>query len=272
MFKKNPFKIIIAVIAVLAGMALYAGVNGRLTTLPQELLGAVAVPFKQTTAQISNKFSVWKDRTINIDEIIAENEALKEENKELLQKQIDYDKIKIENEQYKEFFNIKEENPQYEIAKASVIGRDGLEKFYSFTIDVGENDDVEENDVVLSSVGVVGVVVETGPNYSRVSTVLNPSVNVACFVSSTRDTGIVNGDSEYSADGRTVIKYLPKNTQAKEGDIISTTGMGGVFPKDLIVGTVEKVETDSSGNYNYAIVKPISEIAEVKTVFVIKNH
>ena len=86
MFKKNPFKIIIAVIAVLAGMALYAGVNGRLTTLPQELLGAVAVPFKQTTAQISNKFSVWKDRTINIDEIIAENEALKEENKELLQK------------------------------------------------------------------------------------------------------------------------------------------------------------------------------------------
>lgn len=272
MFKRNPFKIIIAVIVVFAGMALYAGVNGNLTTFPQEILGAVAVPFKQTTAQISNKISVWKDRTINIDEIIAENEALKEKNKELLQKQIDYDKIKIENEQYKEFLDIKEENPQYEIAKASVIGRDGLEKFYSFTIDVGEKDGVEENDVVLSSVGVVGVVVETGPNYSRVSTILNPAVNVACFVSSTRDTGIVNGTSEYSAEGKTVIKYLPKNTKAKEGDIISTTGMGEIFPKDLIVGTIEMVETDSSGNYNYAIVKPVSEIAEVKTVFVIKNN
>ena len=272
MFKKNTFKIIAAVIIVLAGMALYAGVNGKLTTMPQEILGAISVPFKQATAQISGKFSIWKDRNINIDEIIAENEALKEENKKLMQNQIDYDKIKIENEQYKEFLEIKKENPEYEVAAASVIGRDGLEKFYSFTIDVGRNDGIEENDVVMSSVGVVGVVVETGPNYARVQTILNPSVNVACFVSSTRDTGIVNGSSEYSDEGKTLIKYLPKNTQAKEGDIISTTGMGEIFPEDLIIGTIEKVETDSSGNYNYAVVKPVSEIAEVKTVFVIKNY
>ncbi|MBE6894754.1 MAG: rod shape-determining protein MreC [Ruminococcaceae bacterium] len=272
MFKRNSFKIVAAVIAVLAGMALYAGVNGKLTTLPQEILGAAAVPFKQATAKISDKMSVWKDRNINIDQIIAENEALKAENEKLLRNQIDYDKIKIENDQYKEFLNIKEENPEYEIAAASVIGRDGLEKFYSFTIDAGRDEGVEENDVVLSSVGVVGVVVETGPNYSRVSTILNPAVNVACFVSSTRDTGVVNGDSAYSQDGKTIIRYLPKNTQAKEGDIISTTGMGEIFPKDLIVGIIEKVETDSSGNYNYAVVNPISEIAEVKTVFVIKDY
>ena len=272
MFKRNPFKVVVAIIAVLIGMALYAGVNGKLTTFPQEIVGAVSVPFKSVTAQLSNKVSVLKDRTINIDQIIAENEQLREENKELMQKQIDYDKIKIENEKYKEFLEIKEENPEYEIAAASVIGRDGMDKFYSFTIDAGRNDGVEENDVVMSSVGVVGVVVETGPNYARVQTILNPSVDVACFVSSTRDTGIVNGSSEYSDEGKTLIKYLPKNTQAKAGDIISTTGMGEIFPKDLIIGTIEKVETDSSGNYNYAVVKPVSEIAEVKTVFIIKDY
>lgn len=272
MFKRNPFKIIFAVIVVLAGMALYAGVNGKLTTLPQEVMGAAAVPFKQVTAKISKNMSIWRDKYIDIDEIMSENEALKKQNEELLKKQIDYDKMKIENEQYKEFFNIKEENPQYEIAAASVIGRDGLDKFYSFTIDVGRDDGIEENDVVLSSVGVVGVVVETGPNYSRVSTILNPSVSVACFVSSTRDTGIVSGESEYSSDGKTVIRYLPKNTQAQAGDIVSTTGMGEIFPKDLIIGTIESVETDSSGNYNYAVIDPISEIEEVKTVFVIKNY
>ena len=133
-------------------------------------------------------------------------------------------------------------------------------------------DDIEINDVVLSSVGVVGVVVETGPNYSRVATILSPSVSVACFVSSTRDTGVVCGDSLYSNEGNTVIKYLPKNTKAEIGDIISTTGMGEVFPKDLLVGTIESLHTDTSGNYNYAIVKPASDIAEVKTVFVIKNY
>ena len=272
MFKNTTFKIISAIVAVLVGMAIYAGVNGKLTTFPQELLGAVSVPFKQVTAHMSQKFSVWQDRTLNIDQIIAENEQLKLENQELKRKQINYDKIKIENEQYKEFLNIKEENPEYEIAYASVIGRDGQDKFYSFTIDVGEKDGVEVNDVVLSSVGVVGVVVETGPNYARVSTILSPSVSVACFVSSTRDTGIVCGDSIYSNDGKTIIKYLPKNTKAKIGDIISTTGMGEVFPKDLLVGEIESIHTDTSGNYNYAIVKPACDIAEVKNVFVIKNY
>ncbi|MBQ6897133.1 MAG: rod shape-determining protein MreC [Oscillospiraceae bacterium] len=270
--KNNPFKIVIAVIAVLVGMALYAGVNGRLMTLPQEIMGAVSVPFRSVTAQVSNKFSVWKDRTVNIDQIIEENEQLRKENQELKQKQIDYDKIKIENEKYKEFLEIKEENPEYEIAAASVIGRDGMEKFYSFTIDAGEDDGIEVNDVVMSSIGVVGVVVETGPNFSRVSTILSPSVSVASFVSSTRDTGVVCGDSRYSSSGKTLIRYLPKNTDAEIGDIISTTGMGEVFPKDLLVGTIEEIITDTSGNYSYAVVKPASEISEVKTVFIIKSY
>lgn len=272
MFKSNPFKVVMAVIAVLIGMALYAGVNGRLTTLPQEIMGAISVPFRSATANISDALSVWKDKTININQIIAENEQLKEENRELMQKQIDYDKIKIENEQYKEFLEIKEENPEYEIAAASVIGRDGLDKFYSFTIDAGEDDGIEINDVVMSSVGVVGVVVEIGPNFSRVSTILSPSVSVASFVSSTRDTGVVCGDSRFSTEGKTMIKYLPKNTKAQVGDIISTTGMGEVFPKDLLIGTIEEISTDSSGNYNYAVVKPVSEISEIKTVFIIKSY
>lgn len=270
--RNNPFKVVIAVIAVLVGMALYAGVNGRLMTLPQEVLGAVSVPFRSVTAQISQKVSVFKDRTINIDQIIEENEQLKKENQELKQKQIDYDKIKIENEQYKKFLEIKEENPEYEIAAASVIGRDGMDKFWSFTIDAGEKDGIEENDVVMSSIGVVGVVVETGPNFSKVSTILSPSVSAASFVSSTRDTGVVCGDSRYSSKGKTLIKYLPKNTQAEIGDIISTTGMGEVFPKDLLIGTIEEIITDTSGNYSYAVVKPASDVAEVKTVFIIKSY
>ncbi len=272
MFKNNPFRVVLAVIIVLIGMSIYAGVNGKLTTLPQEIMGAMAVPFKQATAKISNKVSVLKDKYLDIDEIIAENEKLKQQNKELMEKQVEYDKFKIENEQYKEFLNTQNNRTEFEIQPASVIGRDGQDKFYSFTIDAGEKDGIKENDVVLSSMGAIGIVVETGYNYARVATILSPSVNVASFVSSTRDTGVVNGDSLYSNQGKTVIKYLPKNTQAKVGDIITTSGMGEIFPKDLLIGTIESIDKDSSGNYNYAVVVPVSNIAEVKTVFVIKNY
>ena len=272
MLKNNTVKAVVAIVVVFIGMALYAAVNGKLSTFPQEVLGAVAVPFKQATAGISQRFSDFKDKTINIDKIIAENEQLKEENKQLKEKQLDYDKIKLENKEYKKFLGIKEENPEFQVTSASVIGRDGLDKFYSFTIDAGEKDGVETNDVVMSSDGVVGVVVETGPNYARVSTILSPSVNVACFVSSTRDTGVVSGEGEFSDDGKTIIRYLPKNTKAQIGDIISTTGMGEVFPAGLLVGTIESIEDDTSGNYKYAVVKPASDIAEVKTVFIIKDY
>ncbi len=272
MFKNKLFRIVAAVIVVILGMALYAGVNGKLTTFPQEVMGAISMPFRQVTAKVSHKFSVWKDRTIDIDEIIAENEKLKEENHQLKKNQVDYDKIKQENKEYKEFFGIKEANPDFEIVSASVVGRDGLDKFATFTVDAGEKDGVEVNDVVMSSQGVVGVVVETGKNYSRVYTILNPSVSVACFVSSTRDTGVVTGEGAYSNEGKTVINYLPKNTKAKVGDIISTTGMGEIFPEGLVVGTVESIHTDTSGNYNYAVVVPEAEISEVKTVFIIKDY
>lgn len=272
MFKNSPFKVIIAIIALLSGMALYAAVNGDLESFPQKIAGALSAPVKSFTSQISYTISAWNDKTFNIGEIIAENEQLKQENKELMDKLVDYDKIKLENESYEEVLGIMEENPQYEMETASVIGRDGLDKYASFTIDVGEKHGVERNDVVISSQGVVGLVIETGYNYSKVSTVLNPSVNVACFVSSTRDTGILNGDSAYSVDGKTLIRYLPKNTKAQEGDIISTSGLGEIFPPDLVVGTIEKVEMDSSGNYSYAVVKPVTDIQDVKTVFVIKSY
>ena len=272
MFKNRLFKIVSAVIVIILGMALYAGVNGKLTTFPQEVMGAVSMPFRQVTAKMSHKVSVWKDRTLNIDEIIAENEKLREENHQLKKNQVDYDKIRQENKEYKEFFGIKEENPDFEIVSASVVGRDGLDKFSTFTVDAGEKDGVEINDVVMSSQGVVGVVVETGRNYSKVYTILNPSVSVACFVSSTRDTGIVTGEGAYSNEGKTIIHYLPKNTKAKQGDIISTTGMGEVFPEGLVLGTIESIHKDTSGNYNYAVVIPEAEISEVKTVFIIKSY
>ena len=67
------------------------------------------------------------------------------------------------------------------------------------------------------------------------------------------------------------MNYLPKTTLVKAGDIVSTTGYGTVFPKDLIIGTVETVDIEASGNSCYATVKPAANITDVKIVFVITD-
>ena len=256
----------------LAGIMAYAASNGQLTALPQNIMGAIAVPFQKIGAAAGNKMDAWADRNLNIDEIIQENEDLKEQLHQLRLKQLEYDQKVMENQAYKELLNIVDDVSSYSTVPASVIGRDGMDKFYAFTIDKGSKDGVEIDDVVISSDGVVGVIVETGPNFSKVATILSPAVSVGCFAGSARDIGIVSGNYDLSKDGTCAMYYLPKETSVVPGDLVSTTGYGTVFPENLIMGVVEKVDIEQSGNSKTATVVPAADIPNVKFVFVITDY
>lgn len=264
-------KALLVALLLISGIMAYAASTGQLTALPQNIMGALAVPFQKATSSIGNKIDAWTDRSLNIDSIIEENEQLKRELAIMRSKQIEYDRIALENKEYKRLLNITDDIQQFETLGASVIGRDGMDKFYSFTIDKGTRHGVTVNDVVISADGLIGMVVETGANFAKVSTILSPAVNVGCIAGSERDVGISSGNYNLSQGEVCVMNYLPKDTKVKAGDIVSTTGYGTVFPKDLIIGTVESVDIEDSGNSKYATVKPAADIENVKIVFVITD-
>ena len=264
-------KALLVALLLISGIMAYAASTGQLTALPQNIMGALAVPFQKATSSIGNKIDAWTDRSLNIDSIIEENEQLKRELAIMRSKQIEYDRIALENKEYKKLLNITDDIQQFETLGASVIGRDGMDKFYSFTIDKGTRHGVAVNDVVISADGLIGMVVETGANFAKVSTILSPAVNVGCIAGSERDVGISSGSYNLSQGEVCVMNYLPKDTKVKAGDIVSTTGYGTVFPKDLIIGTVESVDIQDSGNSKYATVKPAADIENVKIVFVITD-
>lgn len=264
-------KALLIALLLISGIMAYAASTGQLTALPQNIMGALAVPFQKATSSIGNKIDAWTDRSLNIDSIIEENEQLKRELAIMRSKQIEYDRIALENKEYKKLLNITDDIQQFETLGASVIGRDGMDKFYSFTIDKGTRHGVAVNDVVISADGLIGMVVETGANFAKVSTILSPAVNVGCIAGSERDVGISSGSYNLSQGEICVMNYLPKDTKVKAGDIVSTTGYGTVFPKDLIIGTVESVDIEDSGNSKYATVKPAADIENVKIVFVITD-
>ena len=264
-------KALLIALLLISGIMAYAASTGQLTALPQNIMGALAVPFQKATSSIGNKIDAWTDRSLNIDSIIEENEQLKRELAIMRSKQNEYDRIALENKEYKKLLNITDDIQQFETLGASVIGRDGMDKFYSFTIDKGTRHGVAVNDVVISADGLIGMVVETGANFAKVSTILSPAVNVGCIAGSERDVGISSGSYNLSQGEVCVMNYLPKDTKVKAGDIVSTTGYGTVFPKDLIIGTVESVDIEDSGNSKYATVKPAADIENVKIVFVITD-
>ena len=272
-FDTWKFKILVAVAVFLVGIMAYAGANGRLTAAPQELLGVILTPFQQAAAAISGGMGeVWEKYT-NIDAIMEQNEQLEAENAELRQQMVDYDRIKAENEAYKALANIQKKNSDATYVSGFVIGRDPLDEFGGFTLDKGTADGVAVNNAVISDKGyLLGMVVEADATSCKVMTILHPSFNAAGVVSRTRENGIINGSTTYAADGLCTLTNLERTTETHAGDQIITTGLGGVFPPDLLVGRVQEVVPEASGKSSIAVVKPGEDPRTVKHVFIVTAY
>lgn len=272
-FDTWKFKILVIVAVFLVGIMAYAGANGRLTAAPQELLSVVLTPLQKVTSALSGgAASVW-EKYISIDDVMDRNEQLEAENAELRQQMVDYDRIKAENDAYKALARIQDTNSEATYVSAFVIGRDPLDEFGGFTLDQGSTDGVAVNDAIISDRGyLLGVVVEVDATSCKVMTILHPSFNAAGVISRTRENGIITGSADYAADGQCVLTNLDRATEARKGDQVITTGLGGVFPANLLVGTVQEVVPEQSGKSSSAVILPGADPRTVKHVFIITEY
>ena len=272
-FDTWKFKILVGIAVFLAAIMAYAGANGRLTAAPQEILSVAVAPFQRAAAAVSNGVSSLWEKYTNIDAILEENEKLTTENAELRGQMVDYDKLKAENEAYKALTNIQEQHPEMSYVSSFVIGRDPLDSFYGFTLDQGSLDGVEANDAITSDEGyLLGVVTEVDLTSCKVMTILHPSFNAAGVVSRTRDNGIITGSADYAAEGLCILSNLSRSTLTKANDQVITTGLGGVFPPDVLVGVVQELVPEASGKSTIAVLKPGADPRTVKHVVIITNY
>lgn len=272
-FDTWKFKILVIVAVFLVGIMAYAGANGRLTAAPQELLSVVLTPLQKVTSALSGgAASVWEKYT-SIDDVMDRNEQLEAENAELRQQMVDYDRIKAENDAYKALARIQDTNSEASYVSAFVIGRDPLDEFGGFTLDQGSTNGVAVNDAIISDRGyLLGVVVEVDATSCKVMTILHPSFNAAGVISRTRENGIITGSADYAADGQCVLTNLDRATEARKGDQVITTGLGGVFPANLLVGTVQEVVPEQSGKSSSAVILPGADPRTVKHVFIVTEY
>ena len=271
-FETWKFKILIGIAVFLVGIMAYAGANDRLTAAPQELLSVAVAPFQKAAAMVGDRVaSLWENYT-NVGAILDENEQLTAENAELRQQMVDYDRVKAENQAYKALESIQSQRPEMSYLSSFVIGRDPLDSFYGFTLDRGTLDGVAVNDAVVSDQGyLLGMVVEAEPTSCKVMTILHPSFNAAGVVSRTRDNGIITGSADYAAEGLCILSNLSRSTLTKANDQVITTGLGGVFPPDVLVGVVREVVPEVSGKSSIAVIEPGADPRTVRHAFIITN-
>lgn len=148
---------------------------------------------------------------------------------------------------------------------------DPLDKYGNFTIDTGSLAGVEPNDPVITPSGLVGVVYEVGPTWSKVRSLLDPSTQASAYISQNGDTCITGGSASLAQDGLLRLDLLPRETGTAIGNFAVTSGVGGVFPKGLLIGEVEEVSPSSDGLSYYAVVRPFVDVRSVTSVFVITS-
>lgn len=270
-FKSLRFKIILAVVAVILGGMLYAASTGGLATIPEQLLSYVVYPIQRAAAAVSDGISEFLSVFLDARANYEENIALKEQIAEYRKMLVDYEDTKTENERLKEITGLKELNEDFEFQPAGVIARDPDDRFGSFTIDIGTLHGISVRDPVVTGAGLIGYISKVGPTYAQVTTILSPDCNVGAMEIRTKDTGNITGTVEYAAEGLTKFELLPRETEVQEGDIVVTAGTSGLFPQNLVVGTVEEVALEQSGITRYAVIRPVTEISEVKNVFVLTD-
>ncbi len=266
-FKSLRFKILLALLVVLLAFMLRAAYMGGLGTMADYVLGVVATPFQRLSASISYSVTDILDTLFRAGEYKSENEALREEIRSLRQQLVDYDAAIQENKQYKQFLEIKENNQDFQVELAAVIGRSPDARFGSVTIDKGTIDELR--DPVITADGLVGYISEVGPTYSQIITILDPTLHVGVSDARTRDTGIVAGTIALSQQGRCKMSYIDRGSAVAKGDIVVTSGVGGVFPKGLMIGVVSEVQVESHGTSLYAVLEPAVDIYGIKDVVVI---
>lgn len=270
-FKTGRFRVLLVVGCLLFSFLLRSIYTGGLMPFLSSAGGMLMVPLSSMSAAagtaIQNRFGPF----LSAGEVHRENQALREEIQRLEEQLIDYETVKMENEQFRELLEIKERNSDLIFEPATVVGRTPDDWFGSFTIDVGSYHGVSLRCPVITSDGLVGIVSEVGRGYSKVQTILDASVNVGGVDIHTLDTGIITGTIPLAQEGNCKLGFLPRESGATPGDTIVTSGTGGLLPRGLIIGEIQSVEMETSGLSLYAVVTPAADIRGARQVFVITD-
>lgn len=270
-FRSKLFKVIMLVLALLLGFMIYAVSQSGFGTVTSQIVGAVSAPFQKLSSYISETATDFFGKFVNAQEYYNQNQQLREEIAQLREGLVDYQEIKQENEQLRELAGLKEEDPSIEMVAAMVVARDPSEQFGSFTIDKGSVHGIKLHDAVVTSEGLVGIVTEVGEVYSKVTTILSPDVSVGAIERGTGEVGTVVGTVALSEENSCKLEYLDLASKIKEGDLIVTSGAGGIFPKNIVIGKAGKIEVEDHGITAYTTVTPVFDVKTVKQVFIITD-
>ncbi|MCX5699350.1 MAG: rod shape-determining protein MreC [Candidatus Omnitrophica bacterium] len=176
----------------------------------------------------------------------------------------DLRELSQENTRLKNLFNFKQKS-SLRLVAARVIGRSLDSWSSSVIIDKGRYNGIKSGMGVISPQGLVGSIVESTDNTSKVLLINDPNQGISCIVQRSRQEGLVSG----ILGTNLIMRYLPDEAQIIVGDIIITSELSQIYPKGLLLGRVVDIGREFSGLNRYALVKPAVDLTNIEEVLVV---
>jgi len=191
---------------------------------------------------------------------------------EILRREIDFLRFKLnaanemnnENMRLRNLLSFKQQ-AAYKVIAARVIGRSLDNWSSSIIIEKGRSHGVNKGMSVINYLGLVGKVIETTENTSKVMLINDPSLGVSAIISRSRQEGLVSG----TLGTFLIMKYLPEDPDVKIQDTVISSGMNQVYPKGILIGTVVEIGKEFSGLSRWCLVKPAVDPSNIEEVLVI---
>lgn len=196
-------------------------------------------------------------------QLATENRELRTDNEVLRQQSRAIVETGLENQRLRQLLAMKERLP-YKTVAARVIGRDASNWWKSIQIDRGSDAGLRENLAVLNADGLIGKTISVTRGEARVLLITDPNCKASAVIQETRDTGVVAGG---------VMTYVSREAKIKPKQVVITSGLGGVFPKGILIGTITGTAMNQqTGMYQDIQIKPSVDFSKLEEVIVILDH
>lgn len=267
MFFLRKYKTIIFIAALLVVALIMISYNLKYGTdqsfSRKIVLGAVAPVQKVLNYSITGVKDNWL-RYIALVGMEAENKNLKKQINELKAVLISYQEGYQEAQRLKKLLSLSD-NYNYRFTSARVIGREQSALSRTVLINKGSSDGLKAGMPVVAPPGLIGRLVDVSWHVSRVMLFIDENSNIDAIVQRNRTQGIISGAGSRGL----VFKYISKTQDVKEGDVIISSGMGGVFPKGMLIGQVSRVDRQDGGLFLKITVAPYTDFSKLEEILIL---
>ena len=251
-------------------MMVFSSFSDKVSGPFKVLANYTVIPLQQGINQIGGWLGDLSDNFETLQQLRTENEKLQEQVDSLVTENSTLQEERYELERLRELYQLDQNYSDYEKTAAHVIGKDSGNWFSTFTIDKGSEDGIEVDMNVMAGSGLVGIVVEVGPSWAKVRSIIDDSSNVSGMVLSTSDRCIVSGDLSLMDDGQIRFEQMENNEhEVSVGDQIVTSYISDKYLQGILIGYVSEVTVDSNNLTRSGYITPAVNFKDLQEVLVI---